>query len=135
METLAPIYQRAAEFGVTAFLLVVVLTGTGYALYKVGNKLVDVTAESFRRQADATEKTADAVTKIGDLVAAIHVQNEHAAAVMSAHAASLGQVHGHVSRHTKAIVRMLSVVCELAHEQPERVRHSLEEARRLLDGE
>lgn len=133
MEALAPVWQRAAEFGVTAFLLVVVLIGCGYGLWKVGNRLVDATSETLRRQAEAADKTANAVEKIGDLAAAIHVQNERAAEAFQRHDQALHSVHSHVIRQHRVLSSVISAVHELTPEQAQRVKGYLDEARRALD--
>lgn len=83
MGQLESTWVKAAEFGVLAFLLVLVLTSVGFALWKLGSRLTEATADSLTRQAVSGEQTADAVTRIGELTAEIHVQNRQNAELLS----------------------------------------------------
>ncbi len=119
-------WQKAAEFGVLAFVLIFILTGVGLAIWKLGSKLTDATSDSLRRQADAGEKTADAVIKIGDLTAAIQIQTEHTSLAMA-------ELAGHVRNTAIAMRHIVSAVSELTPEQQVRVREYLSKARQQLE--
>lgn len=119
------VWQTAAEFGVLAFLLVLVLMGVGFALWKLGTKLTEATADSLRRQADSGEQTADAVMKIGDLTAAIHIQNEQCAL-------TLVELSGQIRTTARAMSHIVDAVHELTPEQENRVKQYLLRARELL---
>ena len=119
------VWEKAAEFGVLAFLLVLVLVAVGYALWKLGTRLTEATADSLRRQAEAGERTADAVTKIGDLTAAIHIQNQQCSL-------ALGELSGQIRTTARAMSHIVDAVHELTPEQETRVKQYLLRARELL---
>ncbi len=118
-------WQKAAEFGVLAFVLVFILTGVGITIWKLGLTLTEATADSLRRQADAGERTAEAVMKIGDLTAAIHIQNEQTAI-------ALADMAGHIRNTARAMQHVVDAVDELTPKQQVRVRAYLEKARDQL---
>lgn len=129
----AALWQKAAEFGLTSFLLVLTLVGGGLALWKVGNKLVEATSDSLKRQAEAADKTAMAVQKIGDLAASIHVHAEATEKQLSQACDSLCEVKDNVRQHSNVFKHLIHAATGLTPEQNERVRNYLEDARRALD--
>lgn len=125
--------KTAAEFGVTAFLLVFVLTGAGYALWRLGNRIADAIAKSLERQSDTVDRVGDAIQKIGDLAAAQHVAIEQ-------HSRHLEDIRLHVRSHSTALHELIHAASEaaphmLAPEQQARVAGYLENAKRSLSKE
>jgi regulatory protein YycI of two-component signal transduction system YycFG len=126
MEVITPIWQRAAEFGVLAFLLVLVLLATGFAAWKIGNRVADVLTDTLTRQAAATDRTADAVEKISTMTA-----------VMATHAESweekLSAIHQQNHRQTKATKIMIEAMRDVIPVEKSRVLALLESARAQLE--
>jgi len=122
-----PVIQRAAEFGVVAFLFVIVLIGGGVMLYRVANRLTDAATEYMRRIADAGEKTASAVERQGDLTAKL----EQAAIESRLNIAGLSTK---VGATTRAMRHITDALVELAPaDAPPRVREYLNLARQALE--
>lgn len=126
MDVAAPIWQRAAEFGLLAFLLVVVLLGVGFGAWKIGNRLADVLTTSLTRQADATDRTADAVEKISTMTAVIATQSE-------AWENRLTEIHRQNVRLTKATRIMIDALREVVPVDKSRAISLLEAARMQLE--
>jgi hypothetical protein len=126
MELVTPIWQRAAEFGLLSFLLVLVLSWVGFVAWKIGNRAADVLATSLTRQADATDRTADAVDKIATMTAVIATQSE-------AWENRLTEIHKQNVRLTKATRIMIDALREVVPVEKTRAISLLEAARMQLE--
>jgi uncharacterized iron-regulated membrane protein len=121
----APIWQKSAEFGVLAFLLVLILLGVAW----VGYKLTTWAADSMVRQAEAGERTADGLQETNKEIAQIKsvlLSIQKHAATTSVRARSMQRAHRY----------SLDAITELAGEgAAPRLKESLRMARHALDRE
>ncbi|MEZ6099360.1 MAG: hypothetical protein R3E01_36670 [Pirellulaceae bacterium] len=120
------LWMKAAEFGLVGFLLVIVITGVGFALWKLGSRLVDATIQSMQRQNAAIERTSVAIEKISTMTAVIASQSE----VVDA---NLKKIAAETHKATTAMRIMIEAMKEIAPLDRHRIREYLENARREID--
>lgn len=128
MEPIAPLWQRAAEFGLLAFLLVLVLTAVGFAAWKIGNRVADVLATTLTRQASAADRTADAVEKISTMTAVMASQAE-------AWDEKLAHLQRWSQRHTRVTKIMVDAMQEVVPIDKSKAHLLMQSARQQLDAD
>ncbi|MCA9184659.1 MAG: hypothetical protein R3E01_11610 [Pirellulaceae bacterium] len=120
------LWMKAAEFGLVGFLLVIVITGVGFALWKLGSRLVDATIQSMQRQNAAIERTSVAIEKISTMTAVIASQSE-------AVDGTLNKIASSTTRNARVMRIMLSALREITPQEKTRLQELIDEARRELD--
>ena len=118
--------MKAAEFGLVGFLLVIVITDVGFALWKLGSRLVDATIQSMQRQNAAIERTSVAIEKISTMTAVIASQSE-------AVDGTLNKIASSTTRNARVMRIMLSALREITPQEKTRLQELIDEARRELD--
>lgn len=133
MEAIAPVWQRAAEFGLLAFLLVLVMTGVGFAAWKIGNKVADATADSLKGQKEAAMRVADATDRTADAVDKIAMTTQVMAAKTEAWEAAMKSIQSQISRQSRATRHVIDAVRELVPPDKANVNALLVQARMQLE--
>jgi hypothetical protein len=133
MDVVAPVWQRAAEFGLLAFLLVLVMSGVGFAAWKIGNKVADATAESLKGQKEAAMRVADATDRTADAVDKIAGTTQVMAAKTEAWERSMQSIQSQVARQNRATRYVIDAVRELVPPDRPNVAAMLAQARSQLE--